>query len=201
MKLARLFKYKRGITQNHARPFAGKRYCEWDTAGNFLKCPKQYSVVELYLYYMRSIFVCCITVFLALTSCIREASLSEEEVIAVIKRFDQGWSTKNMKMVDSVLAPSYIYFTQSGGTFGRKNLVQTAGSPEYILESVERSAYFVQIYGNTAVVSTRWKGKGIYKEARFNEVQRCSITIIKRRAKVEILSEHCTPIKLSRMLH
>jgi hypothetical protein len=137
-----------------------------------------------------------------LNSCqMKQAPLTSEEVIAVIKRFDEGWLTKNLQTVDSVLAPAYIYFTQSGGTFSRANLVQTAGSPDYTLEKMERREYHVQLFENTAVVSTRWQGKGMYMGTPFNEDQRCSITIVKYKEKVEILSEHCTPIRPNRILH
>ncbi|MCW3093592.1 MAG: hypothetical protein JWP81_4661 [Ferruginibacter sp.] len=104
-------------------------------------------------------------------------------------------------MVDSVLSPGYIYFTQSGGVFSRSNLVQTAGSPEYTLDTVERMEYFVELYENTAVVSTRWQGKGRYKGTYFNEDQRCSLTIIKTADIVKIFSEHCTPIRPTRLFH
>ena len=144
-------------------------------------------------------------VFISMTgflACQKKTSpLTKEEVIAVIRKFDEGWRTKNLHIVDSVLAPSYIYFTQSGGIFSRKNLVQTAGSPEYTIESMNRLEFFVELYENTAVVSTRWQGKGIYMSVDFNEDQRCSLTIIKSNNKVEILSEHCTPIKSTKVLH
>ena len=131
----------------------------------------------------------------------RQAPLTTEEVIAVIKRFDEAWRTKNLQGVDSVLSPAYIYFTQSGGTFSRANLVETAGSQDYTLEKMGRYEYHVKLFENTAVVSTRWQGKGSYKGTPFDEDQRCSITIIKHDGKVEILSEHCTPIKPNRILH
>ena len=118
----------------------------------------------------------------------KQSPLTEEEVIAVIKRFDDGWKGKNFSIVDSVLAPSYIYFTQSGSTFNRKNLVETAGSSEYLLESAERIEYKIKLFENTAVVSTRWIGKGIYKGVNFDENQRCSIAIIKKYNQVQILS-------------
>jgi hypothetical protein len=141
-------------------------------------------------------------VIIFLTSCIRKpAPLTREEVIAVIKRFDEGWRTKNLNVVDSVLAPAYVYFTQSGGTFSRTNLVKTAGSQDYTLEKMERLEYRVELFENTAVVSTRWQGKGTYLGVPFNEDQRCSLTIVKHDGKTEILSEHCTPIKWSRILH
>ena len=140
--------------------------------------------------------------FAGFISCTKKQSpLTREEAVAVIKRFDEGWKNKNLKEVDSVLAPSYIYFTQSGGIFARAKLVQTAGSPDYSLDTMDRMHFFVELYENTAVVSTRWRGKGIYNGVPFDEVQRCSLTIIKANGKVEILTEHCTPIKPNRIIH
>ncbi len=150
---------------------------------------------------MKVLYIVCGLLVSGLGSCIKQPALTKQEVMAVIEKFDNAWLKKDLNSVDAVLAPSYVYFTQSGGTFSRKSLVQTAGSPEYTLDTMERSAVMVQLYGNSAVVSTRWKGKGIYKGAPFNEDQRCSITIIKINNKVEILSEHCTPIKAARILH
>lgn len=139
---------------------------------------------------------------LGLVSCTKQQSpLTKEEVINVVRRFDEAWNNKNLKAVDSLLAPSYIYFTQSGGIFDRGNLVQTAGSPDYALDSFERMEFYVELYENTAVVSTRWQGKGMYKGVYFNEDQRCSLTIIKSNDQVKILSEHCTPIRPNRVLH
>ena len=82
-----------------------------------------------------SLFIC-----LCLSCCrSNNAPLTNEEVTAVINRFDEGWKFKDLKAVDSVLAPQYSYFTQSGGTFSRDSVVQTAGSSSYSLEKVNRS--------------------------------------------------------------
>jgi Domain of unknown function (DUF4440) len=135
------------------------------------------------------------------SSCIKRQLLTEQEVIDVINKFDEGWKNKNLKEVDSVLAPPYIYFTQSGGLFSRAGVVKTAGSPEYKLDSVWRHAIDVKLYENTAIVSTEWEGKGIYRGVPFNEDQRCSIIVVKTNNKVEILSEHCTPIKTDHKFH
>lgn len=149
--------------------------------------------------FLTGIFFISIIIF---TSCVKKQyPLTREEVIAVIRKFDDGWQHKDIKMVDSVLAPSYIYFTQSGGIFSRPNLVQTAGSSSYSLDTMSRTQFFVELYENTAVVSTRWQGKGRYNGVNFNEDQRCSITIIKANNKVQILSEHCTPVKPNRVIH
>lgn len=115
--------------------------------------------------------------------------------MAAIQRFDEGWKNKNADSVDAILSPSYVYYTQSGGTFDRKNVVNTAGSPDYKLDTVNRQQFEIKIEGNTAVINTVWNAKGSYFGTPFNDSQRCSLTIIKTNGKVEILSEHCTPIK------
>lgn len=124
-----------------------------------------------------------------------ETPLTEAEVVAVIGKFDEGWKNKKKAIVDSVLSENYLYFTQSGHTFNRPSLVETAGSDVYTLQNMERESQTVLLEGNTAVVNTIWKGKGMYHGEAFNDKQRCSVTIVKHNGKVKILSEHCTPIK------
>ncbi|MFM2146016.1 MAG: hypothetical protein RL732_852 [Bacteroidota bacterium] len=149
-----------------------------------------------------SVLTLMVLLLLSQGSCKRKNTpLTEEEVVEVIHRFDEGWESKNINLVDSVLAPAYIYFTQSGGLFSRDSVVQTAGSPSYTLSRVRRSSFQVQLYGNVAIVSTRWEGVGSYRGRPFNEDQRCSITVIKKNGKVEILSEHCTPIQPLPIFH
>jgi hypothetical protein len=143
------------------------------------------------------IFLLVIT---AMCSCNKQ-NITDQEVINTIKKFDDGWQNKDLHAVDSVLSPTYIYFTQSGGTFSRDSVVATAGENDYTLQNMSRSEFAVTLYGNTATVSTRWKGKGAYRGVPFNEDQRCSITLIKKDGKVEILSEHCTPIKGNIIFH
>lgn len=121
--------------------------------------------------------------------------LTAKEVQAVIKQFDKGWKNKDTALVNASLAKSYIYFTQSGGTFDRQNVLHTAGSAEYKLEECSREEISYRLEGNTAIVNSIWIGKGWYRGVPFADTQRCSITIIKTNGKVQILSEHCTIIK------
>jgi Domain of unknown function (DUF4440) len=136
-----------------------------------------------------------ILIAFASLSCQQKETLTQEEVLVAIQHFDEGWKNKNADAVDAVLSPSYVYYTQSGGTFDRTNVVNTAGSPDYRLDTVRRQQFDIKIEGNTAVVNTVWNAKGSYFDTPFNDSQRCSITIIKKDGKVQILSEHCTPIK------
>lgn len=139
----------------------------------------------------------CSFLTLLLFSCAKKQKdlLTEAEVNAVIDQFDRGWKNKQGDVVDSVLSPHYLYYTQSGKTFDREGIVETAGSDVYKLERMSRIKRNMQIDGNTAVVNTIWEGKGSYFGTAFNDTQRCSITIVKHDGDVRILAEHCTPIK------
>jgi hypothetical protein len=141
--------------------------------------------------------IICIIFFIAFTlGCSKkEKLLTEQEVYAVINKFDEGWRNKNAELVDSVLSEKYLYFTQSGHIFTRPNIISTAGSDIYELQTMERENLTMQIEGDAAVVNTIWKGKGYYHGEQFNDKQRCSITIVKHNGVVKILAEHCTPIK------
>ncbi|MFM7645925.1 MAG: nuclear transport factor 2 family protein [Sphingomonadales bacterium] len=124
-----------------------------------------------------------------------EDILTNEEVTAVMDQFDKGWKEKKPELVDSILSQHYLYFTQSGNTFSRAALLATAGSDVYQLQDMSREQLSVQIDGNAAVVNTIWSGQGFYHGERFEDRQRCSVTIIKHQGKAKILSEHCTPIR------
>lgn len=131
----------------------------------------------------------------------QQSPLTKEEVITVINQFDSGWEHKNMTAVDSSLAKEYTYFTQSGGIFSRDSVVATAGESDYSLHDMSRTEIDITLNDDVAIVSTRWKGKGNYRGSAFDEDQRCSIVVVKKDGKVQILSEHCTPIKKLRIFH
>ena len=144
---------------------------------------------------MRIVFYILLVVLTGSCKSKTPSPLTEQEVLKVIRRFDEGWKNKNAKEVDAVLSSRYLYFTQSGNTFDRANLLKTAESSVYQLQTMERENYTIQIEGNTAVVNTVWKGKGSYHGENFDDNQRCSITVVKINDEVKILAEHCTPIK------
>jgi len=142
------------------------------------------------------LFLSIVSLSLILTACLRaEDILTEQEVKAVMDQFDKGWKEKKPALVDSALSTHYLYFTQSGKTFSRSALIATAGSDSYELQDMSREQFSIQIDGNAAVVNTVWSGKGMYHGESFDDKQRCSVTIVKHRGKVKILSEHCTPIR------
>ena len=122
-------------------------------------------------------------------------SLTKEEVYNAVTAFDNAWKSKSAPVVDSILSPAYIYFTPSGNTFARDSIINTAAPDTYILTRSDRLISDIQVDGNTAVVNTRWQGKGNYRGVPFDDDQRCSITVMKINGLVKIISEHCSTIQ------
>lgn len=122
-------------------------------------------------------------------------SLTKEEVYNAVTAFDNAWKSKSAPAVDSILSPAYIYFTPSGNIFSRDSIINTAGSDIYFLTRADRLISDIQVDGNTAVVNTRWQGKGNYRGEPFDDDQRCSITVIKINGLVKIISEHCSTVQ------
>ena len=66
--------------------------------------------------------------------------------------------------------------------------------PYFRLEYAERSEIEVATVGQTAVVSSRWRGRGTWQMTQFVDDQRCTLALTRTSDGWRILSEHCTQI-------
>jgi hypothetical protein len=57
-----------------------------------------------------------------------------------------------------------------------------------------RSELGVRISGPVAVVSSRWKGRGSFRGAKFSDDQRCGQVWLRAAPGWQVLSEHCVDI-------
>lgn len=109
--------------------------------------------------------------------------------------YDNSWNKKDAAGVSSVLADGYTYFTSNGGLTDRKRTLEFLASPDYRLTFVERSEITLHtISGDTAIVSSRWKGRGTYGKEQINDDQRCGMVFVRREKQWKLLSEHCVQI-------
>jgi ketosteroid isomerase-like protein len=139
--------------------------------------------------------------FIVLAVCLTQSSAFsqssntfETEVKRAVAEYDVAWNKKDVKAVSSLLADDYVYFTSLGGTSDRKSTIEFLSSPDYKLTFVERSEIVVHTKSGTAVVSSRWKGKGTWKEGEINDDQRCGQVFIKDKKTWKLLAEHCVQI-------
>jgi ketosteroid isomerase-like protein len=120
--------------------------------------------------------------------------LSKEEVIAFLNIYDNAWNTKKNKVVDSLYASQYRYFTSVGGISSRARNLEILAADYYKLIAANRTEIDIAIDGNVAIVSSRWQGNGIWKGEPFNDNQRCGLVIQKKGRELKLLSEHCVDI-------
>lgn len=122
------------------------------------------------------------------------AELTKDEIVHFVTQYDRAWNTKDVASVERALADDYVYFTSKGGVSSRQSSLDMLRSPKYILKSAERSEIKVYRTGNTAIVSSRWKGHGSFDGEEFLDNQRCSIVLARVGKRWKVLSEHCTQI-------
>jgi ketosteroid isomerase-like protein len=124
----------------------------------------------------------------------QESSVRKDEVIQAVEAYDQAWNRKDASAVDRILANNYVYFSSEGGVLPRQEMLNFLRSPKYVLNAAARSELEVRRTNKTAVVSSRWKGNGIYDGKEFHDDQRCSLVLAQEGRHWKLLSEHCTQI-------
>jgi ketosteroid isomerase-like protein len=122
------------------------------------------------------------------------SSIRKDEIIQIVEAYDRAWNRKDSAAVEGIMAANYVYFTSEGGVQLRKDMIDFLRSPKYVLNSAERSELEVHRSTTTAVVSSRWKGNGVYDGKEFHDDQRCSLVLTREGQRWKVLSEHCTQI-------
>ena len=118
----------------------------------------------------------------------------KDEIVDFVNSYDKAWNRKDVAFVERLLATDYVYFTSKGGVWSRQKTLDLLRSAKYMLNSAERSEIDVYRTGKTAIVSSRWKGQGLYDGVEFRDDQRCSIVVAQEGGRWKVLSEHCTQI-------
>ena len=121
--------------------------------------------------------------------------LTQKEVTDFITHYDNLWARRDTSGMKEAMAENYIYFTSVGSTTDRIRIISWfTPADKYKVDNALRTEINVIINGNTAVVSSRWVGSGSFDGEKFNDDQRCSLTIQKVNDRLKLISEHCTQI-------
>ena len=121
-------------------------------------------------------------------------AITEAEVASFLKTYDDAWNTKNGKVVDSLYASHYRYYTSVGGISTRARNLELLAADYFQIIKASRSEVDISIDGNIAIVSSRWQGNGIWRGEPFHDNQRCGLVIQKTAHGLRLLSEHCVDI-------
>jgi len=116
---------------------------------------------------------------------------TEDSLRAAIATYDSAWLVKDRPTVERILSPEYTYFTSIGGLSDRAATMAFLSDTGYVLTLSRRSDVHVKMRGSTAVVSSRWEGKGRYHAEAVRDDQTCGQTWLWDRERWVLLSEHC----------
>ena len=109
--------------------------------------------------------------------------------------YDRSWNQKDVNSVAQLLAEDYVYFSSTGSLTTRKATLEFLASPDYKLTFVERSEIKILSQSDSiAVISSRWKGRGLYGKEEINDDQRCGLVFMRQKTIWKLLSEHCSQI-------
>jgi ketosteroid isomerase-like protein len=130
-----------------------------------------------------------------LAACAPSAGADQsDDIRAITARLDSAWNARDTATVSKLMSPAYSYFSSRGDVLSRDRFLAFLAEPGYKLDFVERSEIMPQFDGNTAVVSTRWRGRGWWKGDPFVDDQRCSMVWHRAFDGWRVMSEHCTQI-------
>lgn len=130
----------------------------------------------------------------ALAACTPAGANQANDIRTVTAQLDSAWNARDTATVARMMSPSYAYFSSRGDVVPRAEFLAFLSEPSYTLDFVERSEIEPRFDGNTAIVSTRWRGRGSYKGESFVDDQRCSMAWHRAFDGWRLLSEHCTQI-------
>jgi len=133
---------------------------------------------------------------IGVSSCYTARADAGDEVAlrGVVASLDSAWNRKDTAAAARLMAPTYVYFSSRGGQTSREDVLDMLAAPHYRLEYADRSEVEVRLFGASAVVGSRWRGRGTFGGSEFVDDQRCSLALGRGPDGWRLMSEHCTQI-------
>lgn len=116
---------------------------------------------------------------------------TEDGLRAALATYDSAWLAKDRSVVERTLSPEYTYFTSLGGVSDKATTLTFLTDTGYALTLSRRTDVRARIVGSTAVISSRWEGKGRYRAEVVNDDQTCGMTWVWVASQWQLLGEHC----------
>ncbi len=147
--------------------------------------------------------IICVVCILLITSCKSDTTrpidkdlLTEKEVMDFIGSYDKSWASRDTLLMKELMDDEYVYFSSNGHTRNRTDIIGWFDpADKYKVDTAFRMEIaIIRLKGNTAIVSSRWIGNGIFGTEKFDDDQRCGLVIQKLDGKLRLVSEHCVQI-------
>ena len=121
-----------------------------------------------------------------------------EEQIAEVMATEKAWVAAHQELNPAVLAAimaeDYAQISDDGSVLGRQDLLPTYKIGDRHWEIAKADEYRVRIYGDTAVVIGRWRGKGVNQGQSFDYQARFMAIYVKQDGRWQLVADQATPI-------
>jgi ketosteroid isomerase-like protein len=119
------------------------------------------------------------------------------EVTELKRQYDVAQLGNDAKWFEQMLAEDYVFIGSDGSMSSKSDVVKDMQSRDLVWESVAVKDMRIRVYGDTAVVTGRFFGKGRYKGSPLDERQRFTSVWIKRSGRWQGISEQGSKLNAS----
>ena len=116
-----------------------------------------------------------------------------QEILEVKRQYDEAQLKNDFAWFDRRLVDDYIYILPDT-QLSKAQTIMDLKSGDLKLDTAVGDEMRVRVYGDTAVVTGRFTGKGRYKGEVFSTLQRFTSVWIKRQGRWQAITEHATEI-------
>ena len=112
------------------------------------------------------------------------------EVQEIKRQYDVAQLANDAGWFERMLAEDYVFIGGDGSVTTKADFVREMRGKDLVWKSVAVKEMKIRVYGDTAVVTGRFFGRGQYKGASLDERQRFTSLWIKRSGRWQGISEH-----------
>ena len=120
---------------------------------------------------------------------------AEKAVAALEQQWLKAQQTSNADLLEPLLADRFIETTSDGKTMGKAEALAGTKASKY--ESAEYTDVKVSVFGNTAIATGAFQGKGTDQNGKPIEAERWTDTWVKMPSgKWQCVASHASPLKM-----
>ena len=144
---------------------------------------------------MRLTVACVFGLFMVCGAAVAQKAGDE----AALKAIEEKWDTATLKgdtaALGSILADSYSQTTSEGKIRTKAEMIAAMKSGEIKYQASKADDLKVQVYGDAAVVTGRWKGKFTEKGKAMDVTERFTDTFVRQNGQWRCVATHTSPLK------
>ena len=117
-----------------------------------------------------------------------------QEILEIKRQYDEAELKNDFGWFDRMFVDDYTFILPDSSEVSKAQTIMDLKSGDLKLDTAIGDEMRVRVYGDTAVVTGRFTGKGRYKGEAFSTLQRFTSVWIKRQGRWQAITEHATEI-------